>query len=197
MQPNVQDAIASIASRITELKEAERSIEAELKVVLDERKALLTSPISFEDYLSFVDDWVDRRARAYEQGARFGDLLRRPRGQDDNNWKGPPSVWAWARFESEDGIKSYNFENALGDYSNLIRGNDVFGALCFFFADIVKDRLHLSLGKQIGGEWGNKDAMPLAQRRVRMEELDDLIDEIQDRLAAAKSERAKITSAVG
>lgn len=197
MQSNVQDAIASIATRINELRQAESSIEAELNVVLDERKALLIAPISLEDYMSFVDQWVDQRAQAYEKKLLFGDLLKKPKGQDDMKWKGPPSDWGWARFESEDGSKSYNFEYALGDYSYLITGADGTGALCFFFPDVVKARLRQSMSKQLEAKWGNKDAMPLAQRRARMEELDDLIDGIQVRLAAAKSERSRITSAIG
>lgn len=174
------------------LKYAFEAIESTRKQLIDDidtqaikvsttrgkQRKLRSDPISLDDYSGYLKKEISRSAMSFEQEWLAS---RNRNGQAHNRV-------AWDDFEAG-GVP-------------LLRG--LFGEgfsmseLCFFFPDVVHDRLMSSLRRHQSGPrtWGNEDKPAAAARREKLKDLEVEAKQLEQQQADFQSQLIQINQAL-
>ncbi|EEW4293828.1 hypothetical protein NZL45_001959 [Escherichia coli] len=173
----VQDSLNALLSRRTEL--LERIEEKNAKI-----KALRDMPMSLDDFCSFIPHFVkDSGNKAYPALYSFN------REANQMPWSHP---------ENEDGEinPGHFFIRNVGGAESGNTGINFFNKMCFFFPDVVSQRLIEALKAEDGGQWGNESFPAVAERRQQVATLRDERTAIEKELEDVNGEIARISTVV-
>lgn len=163
---SIKEAQATIQSAIQSLTAQAEEKQALIDGYRAEVHALNRACISFEDYADYV------RQDMRESGSKILD------GFNENILSNSGGRVAKNKVSLSD------FESGVGVFQDTSTPISIEGAthwkmLCFLggkaFEDAIIERLRVTYATR----WGNEHAMSVAQRRVRLEELGQLIDQEQ------------------
>lgn len=155
----LKSALSTITGQLSKLKEELADTNQQISVIGALIGELRGMPLSLEDWSNYLKATIQKRADSYLPG--FANSLVMPYRGDEPHNKRP-----WSAFDDSD-----------GNPNPLYLPDDIFGhmhygeAMCFFFPEVIYDRLMARLKERVGHRWGNEDVPPVEERRKTIAEL--------------------------
>lgn len=177
----IQEAQATIKSAIQSLTAQAAEKQALINGYRAEVHALNQAPIGFEDYAGFVRQ--NMRAAASSIVAGFNERIL-----SSMSGRIPMNKVPMSDFEMGAGV----FQDGFGP--TFFEGVTHWNMLCFLGGEPFEDAFIEKLRSEHSSRWGSDQAMPVAQRRVRIAELGQLIDQEQAAKRAIDADLQALTS---
>lgn len=182
-------ALERIKGALGALRAEVSNIDARLLDINRSVMTLESAPLMLEDYGRAVEAHVRAMGDAWP-GSMLAARLLSPSGMAGAV---PFNKRGWRDFESADG----RVRNPLPEDASKVMFFDSYSAvraMCKLFPDRMAEAIMADVKSRIGEQWGNEDAVPVAERRTLIR---DLSSE-RDALKARRDElRAEIDSLVG
>ncbi len=180
----LKSALSTITGQLSKLKEELADINHQINVTGSLIQELRSMPLSLEDWGSYFKAGIQKRAESYFPGLAAG-LLRHYRGDDPHNQR------PWSTFERDDGSTPPIY---LPDdiFSPMHYGE----AMCFFFPEVIYERLMARLKESVGHRWGNEDLPTVEERRKTIAELEAQRAALLEKHRALEGEIEEISTAL-
>lgn len=157
-----QAAVAAVSGELGTLREKKNSLGQRLIAIDAEIERLRKMPINKEDFRVYLDNFIDEQAKEYGQGTSLNQWLKR------GEFEHPLDEQAWSFFEDEDGVMKTLY--LMPDHGSLRTTG--FKTLCFFFPEVVKEKLWQHFLEGAARRWTHQDIPPVAQRREQIAQLE-------------------------
>ena len=184
----LDSAISQVGAALAELRSEVDGIEGRMREVQGQIEVLESAPVSLDDWGLFL------RAYIVKQGARFTSPLLAHRLLSPASPGGdmtPFNARPWGDFERGGDVLPHDMVRMFsgGEFS--------MPALCALFPDQLFEMVLANMKERIGGQWGNEDATPVAERRVLCAVLVRERDDLRGRRAELQAEIDRLSMAVG
>lgn len=157
IEANLKKALEAISVGRAQLQQEVIDLAAEIAKLEGEKSRLLQLPISLDDYCNYMGREIKRRGEKFAKEFSGSCNARSHTGSLTHH-----KTIAWKDFES--GAAQVL---AIG-LSDSISSD----GLCFFFGEVLHERLAKAVRADQSGTWGNKDAMPSSERRSRIDQIE-------------------------
>ena len=150
------------------------------------------APVNLEDFFPKLRAWIDAKGKAYARALMAGGLLR----HDSLHGIGDTS-FSRCSLAGLDAMVINDRTHLFGGLSNTSRPDvsSTFEALCFFFPDLVLEKLCEEVRTACGSAWGN-DQVPAQERRMVIAGLLSERHEIKKRMETIQGEINEVESAI-
>lgn len=184
------EALNAVKNNLASLNEQKEKLSRRISEINGEITTLQDMPLSLNDYCSFIPEYIERFGQ--EEYQSFKRNLCNGSGSEGNAER-------WGNLESENGDISglFRLVGLGGNISPADTGMAVMRKLCFFFPDVVANRLIEALEKDKSVAWGNDKLPSLAERRKTVAALVSERTGLESELAAVSEEIAGITGISG
>ena len=180
----LKSALSTITGQLSKLKEELAETNQQISAIGAKIQELRGMPISLEDWGRYLKAIIQKRAESYFPGLATG-LLQHYRGDDPHNQR------PWSSFERDD-----------GSTPPLYLTDDIFSpmhfgeAMCFYFPEVIYDRLMARLKERVGHRWGNDDLPTVEERRKLIVELDTQRAALLEKRGTLEGEIGEISTAL-
>ncbi|QOK91993.1 hypothetical protein HF908_11200 [Ralstonia pseudosolanacearum] len=177
IKETLQSAISTVTGQLSKFKEDLDATNFQIGTVEAQIQKLRGMPISLDDWGISLREFIRQKGGEYRP-----DLANRLM----SHFRGdiPANKRPWEEFEDADGNPQ-----AVSLPSNVLHVQDAEVVMCFYFPDVVHDRLMAHLRERIGGQWGNQELPTVEERRK-------LIAELTTRRDALVEQRAKLRASI-
>ncbi|MGC4077278.1 MAG: hypothetical protein QM702_09630 [Rubrivivax sp.] len=158
---DIQAARAVVQTELTQLRELVAEKRQRLEVVKKEIAKAKAAPICLADFRGYIDRFVASKASQYADEIRLEDMAAFLSGTG----RVAIADVSWEILERDD----FKLEGFFSSSSPLIGGSWTFERLCYFFPEVVSEKLFAEISKRRGDRW--RAAEPLAERAPRVESL--------------------------
>lgn len=180
----LKSALSTITGQLSKLKEELAETNLQIDAIGAKIQELRGMPLSLEDWSIYLKDLIQKRADSYFPGLAAG-LCRSYRGDDPHNQR------PWSAFEDDD-----------ANPRPLYLTDDIFSpmhlgeAMCFFFPEVIYDRLMTRLKERVGNRWGNDDLPTVQERRKTIAELEAQRSALLEKRGTLEGEIGEISTAL-
>lgn len=181
-----QAAVVAVSGELGALRDQKNSLGARLIAIDAEIERLRKLPINKEDFRVYLDNFIDEQAKEYAQGTSLNQWLKR------GEFEHPLDEQAWSFFEDEDGVMKTL--HLMPDHGSLRTTG--FKTLCFFFPEVVKEKLWQNFLDGVARRWTHQDTPPVAQRREQITQLEAERETVDSEYQQVKRSIAEIQEAL-
>lgn len=174
---NLKAALSTINGTLTKLKEELVETNSQISALNAKIYHLSQMPISLDDWGKYFKAAIEKKGESHLPFVHDELIHSNPhRGHIARNQQ------PWAHFEENRADQLFN----MGLFPE--QGSPL-SAMCFFFPDMIYERVMARLKERIGAKWGNDDLPPVEERRK-------LVAEMQQQLEALKQKRAELEAQI-
>ncbi|OZI13718.1 hypothetical protein CE195_13375 [Sodalis-like symbiont of Philaenus spumarius] len=180
----VKESLNTLVSRKNEITAVIASKNAEID-------AFYAMPVCLDDYCSLLDGAVKAMGHNALSGVCFS-LSYSPSMHRYRVWKNS----AWKELEDEEGIVQ---EGMIPGVNREMEGEiqkEIFKHFCFFFPELVAQKLAVFLKENLAEDWGNNDYPSLNERREKIAVLRSDIAVLEQELGEVNEEINRIDKIV-
>ncbi len=176
----LKSALSTVTGQLSKLKDELTDTDRQIGIINAQIEELRDMPINLEDWGSFLKASIQMQGEKYRPWLE-GQLT----GSREQN-KTP-----WHSFEGG-GVVS------IGDYRSgmSVHQDDAYEALCFFFPEVVHERLMTRFRERIGKRWGNEDLPTIEERRKTISVLEAQHVALVEKRNALQAEIGEISTAL-
>lgn len=156
---NIQSALSTISGTLTKLKEELVETNCQINSINAQIGELEKMPISLDDWGKYFKATIEEKANEHLPFVHDELITSNPHRNHTARNQQP---WSW--FEENRYDQTFNLM-LFPEQGNPLR------AMCFFFPEVVYERVMARLKKRIGTQWGNEDLPSVDERRETVAEL--------------------------
>lgn len=174
---NLKAALSTINGTLAKLKEELLETNSQISGLNAKIYNLSQMPISLDDWGKYFKAAIEKKAEFHMPYVHEELIQSNPhRGHVARNQQ------PWSHFEENRADQLFNMGLFPEQGSTL-------QAMCFFFPDVVYERVMSRLKERIGAKWGNDDLPPVEDRRK-------LVVEMQQQREALERKRAELEAQI-
>ncbi|WP_054074426.1 hypothetical protein [Comamonas testosteroni] len=178
---NVQSALSTISGTLAQLKEELISTGCQINSVNAQIAELESMPISLDDWGKYFRSAIEKKAGEHLPFVHDELIASSPhRGHTARNQQ----PWSWYESDSYDQV--FNLALFPSDGGSL-------RAMCFFFPEVIYERVMERLRERIGAQWGNEDLPSVDARSKSVAELVQQRQTLEERRAELELQINKIS----
>ncbi|OQS37615.1 hypothetical protein [Chromobacterium haemolyticum] len=174
---NLKAALSTINGTLAQLKDELAETNAQVRGIESKISELRKMPISLDDWGKYFKAAIEKKAESHLPYVHEELMQSNPHRDHIARNQQP-----WAHFEENRADQLFN----MGLFPE--QGSPL-SAMCFFFPDMIYERVMARLTERIGTKWGNDD-LPLVEERRK------LVVEMQQQLDALKEKRAELEAQI-
>lgn len=163
------------------LLEEKKALESKIHAAMSRQNGALHNPISLKDYTDYLKREIDRK------GKDFAKTWSQRDTPPNHGMAKHHNKVEWQEINS--GLLNV-LSGALG---GSISGNE----LCFYFPDVIHQRLVESLKARYGESWGNDDLAPASARKQIADEAQLEMDQLNPQLREVENKIRALNRAIG
>lgn len=183
-----QAAVAAVSGELGALRDKKNSLSQRLIAIDAEIERLRKLPIPIEDLRIYLKHFISQVGKEYASRAGIDQWLRR-RTHDQ-----PLDERGWDEFEDADG-KILSMEYRFMPEGGTLHTANI-RALCFFFPDVVEEKLWNHFMERIANGWKQADVPSVAQRREQIAQLQEERDAVDGEYQQVKQSIDEIQNAL-
>lgn len=188
IKSNPSSTVSSVVSEVKSLSTQAKTIREKIAAIKLEISQLENSPVCLQDFEKYLRLWIEQKGQDYSNAC----FLHSPTMEGTNF-----SVINKRSFsELENSAGTHLFWPFPGSSELYIARQPVLNMMCFLIPERVFEKLFTEMEERCGKGWGSKDAMPIAQRVTRIQELNREIQKLNPSLNAIESEVSKISGLI-
>ena len=178
---NVQSALSTISGTLVKLKEELIATGCQINSINAQIAELESLPISLDDWGKYFKSAIEKKANEHLPFVHDELIASSPhRGHTARNQQ----PWSWYETDSYD--QMFNLALFPSDGGSL-------RAMCFFFPEVIYERVMGRLKERIGSKWGNEDLPSVDERKKSVTELTQQRQELEERKAELEHQVNKIS----
>ncbi|UDM15861.1 hypothetical protein [Vogesella sp. XCS3] len=174
---NLKAALSTINGTLVKLKEELLETNSQISSLNARIYNLSQMPISLDDWGSYLKSEIDKKAKAHLPYIHEELIQSSPHRQQIGRNQQP-----WSHFEDHRADQLFNL-CLFPEQGGVLR------SMCFFFPDVVYERVMSHLKERIGNKWGNDDLPTVEERRK-------LVTEMQQQREALERKRAELEAQI-
>lgn len=155
----IQTALDSIGAAKSALQSELAELQESIKTLQVRRSQVADSPISFDEYCVRLKKAINRLGEQFASK----NILIAEAGQQ------PDSRKTWSEHEN----KGSSF------FTNVLNIAPSMHAMCFYFPDLIHQRLVDVLRSKYASSWGKSSDVPDAERAALVAEIDEQLQELK------------------
>ena len=183
-----QAAVAAVSGELGTLRDKKSSLGQRLIAIDAEIERLRKLPIPKEDLRIYLKHFVTQMGKKYASVSNIDQWLRR------RTYDHPLDERPWDAFEDADGnirpMENYFLPEGGTLHSANVR------ALCFFFPEVVEEKLWSHFMERIAKGWKQADVPPVELRREQIKQLSEERETVQAEYDQVSKSMAEIQEAL-
>lgn len=181
---NLKAALSTITGQLSTLKDDLVETNSQLSGINAKIYNLKQMPISLDDWGKYFKAAIEKKASAHLPFVHEELIQSNPhRSQIARNQQ------PWSYFEENRFDQLFNMGLFPEQGSSL-------GAMCFFFPDVIYERVMARLKERIGTKWGNDDLPTVEERGKMLEELTQQREALEQKRADLEAQIDEISGAL-
>jgi len=178
---NIQSALSTISGTLTKLKDELVATNCQINSINAQISELEKMPISLDDWGKYFKATIEKKANEHLPFVHDELITSNPhRGHTARNQQ----PWSW--FEENRYDQAFNL-TLFPEQGSPLR------AMCFFFPEVVYERVMARLKERIGSQWGNEDLPSVEERRKTVAELAQQCQVLDERRAELEGQINEIS----
>lgn len=186
--PGVVSALKALATRL-------KNLRTKVSTINEQIDALRNAPVSLDDFLRYLRQWVDRRGEIYANGIKAQTLVNKSQGFGDGvenmNCKSWDDLEGYAALPANAASMFYK-----GGMIFNSRDSVPIDMVCFFMPDVVFEKLSGLVKKDCAARWGNEDAMPINDRIKAIKAFKAELARLKPEIAEVDAEISGVSGAI-
>lgn len=181
---NVQSALTTISGTLAKLKEELVATNCQINSINAQISELESMPISLEDWGTYFKSAIEKKASEHLPFVQDELIASNPhRGHTARNQQ----PWSW--YESDSHDQMFNLALFPSDGGSM-------RAMCFFFPEVIYERVMARLKERVGAQWGNEDFPSVVERQKTIAVLAEQRQALKERQEALEFQINKISGAL-
>lgn len=177
-------ALSTVNGTLSKLKAELLDTNTQISGLTAKMSHLSQMPISLDDWGSYLKAAIDKRAESHMRFVHE-DLIQSVRFDGGIARNQQP----WSYFED-------NVEDQLFNMKLFPENGCVIRAMCFFFPDVIHERVMSRLKESLGTRWGNDDLPSVEERRKLVAEMQEKRKELERKRADLEAQIDEISGAL-
>ena len=156
---NIQSALSTISGMLAKLKDELVATNCQINSINAQISEMEKMPISIDDWGKYFKAAIEKKANEHLPLVHDELITSNPNRDHIARNQQP---WSW--FEGDRYDQAFNLTLFPAQGSPL-------RAMCFFFPEVIYERVMARLKERIGSQWGNEDLPSVDERRKAVVEL--------------------------